>query len=115
MLTLSMHLLARLGSFIIDDGGSLRLANGPLTVELHELENECIPVKIPRDRTYCNVDLHITDIISCHDDRLHYQPNAVNNAPDCMSQMPALALMRTVSPQFFSRNLAHGPLLLRPY
>jgi hypothetical protein len=113
LLTLSHIPLPRIGSFIIDDGGFLRLANRPLTVELQDLENECIPVDIPRDRTYCSVDSYIDDLISCHDNRLRHQPNAINNAPDCMGQMSALALMRTLSPQFFDHNFNNGPFIFR--
>lgn len=48
--------LPRIGSFTIDANGFLNLTYRPLTLEIHELENEQIPVDIPRDVTYSTVD-----------------------------------------------------------
>lgn len=50
-------------------------------------------------------------LLSCHDNRLLYEQNAVNDIPDCMGQMPSLAIMRTASAQFFDRSLNHGPFI----
>ncbi|RLL93487.1 hypothetical protein CFD26_100822 [Aspergillus turcosus] len=111
MLSLSRVSLPRIGSFIIDDGGFLSLANRPLTLMLHDLENENIPVDMPTGETFASVDSYVNRLLTCHDNRLRYQPNAVNSGSDCVSQMTALALMRTVRPQFFDRGLNHGPFV----
>ncbi|KKA25783.1 hypothetical protein T310_0169 [Rasamsonia emersonii CBS 393.64] len=37
--------------------------------------------------------------------------NAVSSESDCVTQMTALALMRTIRPQFFDHNLNHGPFV----
>lgn len=48
-LSISRVPVPRIGSFIIDVDGYLRLANRPLSVEMELLENEEIPTDIPRD------------------------------------------------------------------
>jgi hypothetical protein len=113
MLTLSRVPLARIGSFIIDDGGFLRLINRPLTVEIQDLENEGILVDIPRDQTYASVDLYVNNFLSCYDNRLRHELNAVNNVPDCMGQISALTFLKIMSRQFFTRSLNHGPFIFR--
>lgn len=111
MLSLSCKSLPRIGSFTLDDDGFLRLVNRPLTQELQSLENECIPVNIPRNQPFFSVDSYVNSLLSYHDDRLEYQPNAVNGPGDCATQMTALAFMRTVRPHFFSPSLNHGPFV----
>ncbi|KAF7158008.1 hypothetical protein CNMCM6106_004297 [Aspergillus hiratsukae] len=111
MLILNRVSLPRIGSFIIDDCGFLSLANRPLTLMLHDLENENIPVDMPTDETFASVYSYVNRLFTCHDNRLRSQPNAVNSGSDCVSQMTALALMRTVRPQFFDRGLNHGPFV----
>lgn len=51
-LSLARVPLQRIGSFTIDDGGVMSLANRPLTLRLHQLENEGIPIDIARQDTY---------------------------------------------------------------
>ncbi|OAL73163.1 hypothetical protein A7D00_2936 [Trichophyton violaceum] len=51
-----------IGSFTIDNNGFISLSNRPLTLEIQELENEQIPIDIPRDYTYQTSDSYITDI-----------------------------------------------------
>lgn len=101
--------LPRIGSFRINDRGYIRLENRPITLEILDWENEKIPLDMPRDRTYETVTAYIDDLISCHDSRLRYQPNAVNTMGDCASQMCALVLMRTLRPHFFDSKLNQGP------
>lgn len=111
MLNLSRIALPKIGSFIIDDNGFLRLANRPVTLMLQDLENEKIPVDISRDQTFTSVDSYVNDLLECHDSRLRYQPNAVNSESDCVSQITALAVIRAMCPQFFDRRLNHGPFI----
>lgn len=99
----------RIGSFIIEDNGVLRLQNRPLTLEIQSLENDGIPVNIRRDEIYSTVETYIDRLLSCHDSRLRHQPNAVNDVGDCAAQMCALVLMRTLRQQFFDPHLDHGP------
>lgn len=101
--------LPRIGSLIIDDWGCLRLENRPLTLEVQDLENEKIPVDMPRTLTYSSVDSYVNDILEFHDCRLRHQPNAVNNDRDCIYQISALTMMRSVRPLFMRRDLRHGP------
>ncbi|PYH95913.1 hypothetical protein BO71DRAFT_439965, partial [Aspergillus ellipticus CBS 707.79] len=112
LLSLTRIALPKIGSFIIDDDGFLRLANRPLSIEIQQLECENIPTDIPRDCTYSNVDLYIGDMLSAHDNRFRYQPNANNDAGDCASQLSALSAMRTISRSFFQRDLRNGPFFL---
>ncbi|KAJ5618594.1 hypothetical protein N7528_006705 [Penicillium herquei] len=80
-------------------------------MEIQELENESITTDIPRDSTYSNVQSYVGEILEMHDNRLHYQPNAVNDFDDCGYQMTALTAMRTVGPLIFNRSLRRGPFI----
>lgn len=111
MLTLSRISLPKIGSFIIDDDGFLRLANRPLTLMLQDLENENIPVDISKSQVFTSVDSYVNGLLGCHDNRLSYQPNAVSSESDCVTQMTALALMRTIRSHFFDHSLNHGPFV----
>ena len=110
-LTLFRVPLPLIGSFIIDDKGFLRLGNRPLSLEIHDFENEQIPVHIPRDFTYSTVDSYVVDILALHDSRLHHQPNAINDVEDGLFQMAALTIMKTISSRFFRRDLRRGPVV----
>lgn len=111
MLSLSRTPLPYIGSHIIDDSGFLRLVNRPLTLMLQDLENAKIPVNMSRNQMFSSVDSYVNALLSCHDNRLKLQPNAVKSGGDCASQMTALALMRTIRPHFFDQNLNNGPFI----
>ncbi|PWY94186.1 hypothetical protein BO94DRAFT_485992 [Aspergillus sclerotioniger CBS 115572] len=102
----------KIGSFILDDQGFLRLRNRPLTLEIQSLENEQIFVDIPRDLTYSSADSYVNDILAFHESRLKHQPNAANDIQDCLFQMVALTLMRTVRQCFFRAELRCGPFYM---
>lgn len=108
MLSMARVHLPRIGSFLIDNQGYIRLENRPLTLDVQDLENNCIPLGIPRDRIYSTVDAYVDSLLSYHDNRLRYQPNAVNDAGDCATQMCALVLMRALRQQFFDTKLNHA-------
>ncbi|MCJ1309267.1 hypothetical protein MMC25_002926 [Agyrium rufum] len=112
ILSLSQHPLPRIGSFQIDNDGIVSLTNRPLTLELQELENEAIPVTIPRDNTYITTYSYLTDLLECHRNRLRYQPNGAMSTTDCMSQMCILVIMSAVMETFFPRGLHRGPFIL---
>jgi hypothetical protein len=112
MLALGNIPLPRIGSFTMDNDGVVRLANRPLTLQIHQLENEGIPTKIDRDTTYATTESYFLDVLSCHDNHLTHQLNAINDESDCRSQMAALATIRTVLPRFIRHDLRRGPFLL---
>ncbi|KAH1303619.1 hypothetical protein KXX47_008709, partial [Aspergillus fumigatus] len=112
MLTLARIPLPKIGSFTLDEKGYLSLNNRPLTLEIHQLENEHIPVDMPRNATYATVDSYVNDILAFHESRLRHQPNAVNNIEDGFYQTSALMVMRSVWSCFFRRDLLRGPFFL---
>ncbi|KLJ09419.1 hypothetical protein EMPG_15154 [Blastomyces silverae] len=77
LLSLSQIPLQQIGSFIIDCNGFLRLGNRPLSIEIQQLENEKIPINIPRDYTYSTVESYVMDMLAIHDSRLQNQPNTI--------------------------------------
>ncbi|EPS31236.1 hypothetical protein PDE_06191 [Penicillium oxalicum 114-2] len=105
ILSLTRIPLPRIGSFKIDENGYLSLSKRPLTLEIQQLENEHIPVDIPRDVTYTNVASYITDRIAYHESRLHHQPTAVTSAEGGLYQTSALMVMRSIWSCFFRREL----------
>lgn len=111
LLSISRIPIPRIGSFIIDNKGFLVLENRPLSIEIQQLENEKIPTGISRDYTYSTVDSYVTDVLTLHDNRFRYQPNAVNNIGDCVFQLSSLSAMRTISKSFFQRKFRRGPFV----
>lgn len=109
LLSITRIPLPKIGSFIIDHGGFLRLTNRPLSLEIQEMENEEIPTNIPRDYTYSTVESYVADILRVHDNRIRYQPNTINDTGDYIYQTSALATMRTVLPSFFKPERRRGP------
>lgn len=110
LLELSRVPLPRIGSFTVDDNGFLRLANRPLLQTVHQLENEQIPVDIPRQLTYTSVDSYVIDTLNgLHDSRLSHQLNGATDERDCIYQMSALAAMKSISSLFLRRDLRNGP------
>ncbi|KAK1141276.1 hypothetical protein N8T08_009179 [Aspergillus melleus] len=103
--------LPRIGSFIIDLDGCLRLTNRPLSIELQQMENEKISTDINRDYTYSTVDSYLVDLLALHDNRFRYQPNAVNNLGDCVHQLSTLTAMRSVFQSLFDRAFRRGPFV----
>jgi hypothetical protein len=54
----SLMSLPRIGSWILDSNGALRLSNRPLTLRLHLLENGGIPTNISRNLTFSAADAY---------------------------------------------------------
>lgn len=111
ILSLGRIPLARIGSFTLDNAGVLSLSNRPLTLRLQELENRAIPINISRGDTYTAVEPYVLDLLAYHESRLRYQPNSINDGPDCRGQMAAITGMRAVLPHFIDRDLRNGPFL----
>ncbi|KAJ5734730.1 hypothetical protein N7533_013133, partial [Penicillium manginii] len=99
LLALARTLLPKTGSFILDEKDCVKLENRPLTLQLQQLENEQIPVDIPRNTTYTSADSYIHDIISFHDSRLCHKPNSINHLEDGFYQTSALMVMRSICDQ----------------
>ena len=112
ILSLAKTPLPRIGSFVLDEKGYLSLTNRPLTLQLQMLENEDIPVDIPRHVTHSTVDSYINDIFSFHESRFRNQPNAVNSLQEGFYQTCALMVMRSIWPCFFRREFLRGPFFL---
>lgn len=111
-LSLTRTPLPRIGSFILDNKGYQRLNNRPLTLQVHQLENEQIPSDIPRVVTHISVDSYINDLLSLHESRLCHQPNAVSHLEDGFYQTSALMVMRSIWPCYFRRESLRGPFFL---
>lgn len=109
LLSIARIPLPRIGSFVVNNNGILQLTNRPLSLEIQQLENEEFPTDMPRDYTYLTVDSYITDILTFHDNRLRYQPNAINDAGDYIYQASALTAMRAIFPIYFQRKFRRGP------
>lgn len=111
ILSLNRTQLPQIGSLALNDDGVVSLKNRPLTLRLQTLENEGIPT-IPRDSTYQSVEPYILDLLQCHDNRIHYQPNAIHDLNDGQEQFAALTMMRGLLCQFVSRQYRNGPFVL---
>lgn len=111
MLDLAKVPLPRIGSWTMDNSGVLKLTNRPLTLLLHQLENAEIRTGIPRDRTYTSVEPYLLDLITCHDNRLRYQPNSIHHQSDGDQQLAALTAMRALLPKFTDSRFRQGPFV----
>ncbi|RMD44415.1 hypothetical protein DV735_g758, partial [Chaetothyriales sp. CBS 134920] len=112
MISLARVPQPRIGSFTIDNKGFVSLSNRPLTLQLQAQENEGIPTKIDRLRTYECTESYAMDLLACHDSRLLHQPNSMNDEMDGRRQMSAIGLMRSVLPQFIDSRTMRGPFFV---
>ncbi|KAF4987525.1 hypothetical protein FDECE_15401 [Fusarium decemcellulare] len=111
MLRLAKLPLPRIGSWTMDNKGTLTLTNRPLTPALYELENAHIPTEIPRDLTYTTVEPYLLDLIACQDNLIRYQPNSIHEEGDGEKQLAALTAMRALLPKFTDRQFRTGPFV----
>ncbi|ODA83558.1 hypothetical protein RJ55_02072 [Drechmeria coniospora] len=112
MLSLARFHFPRIGSLTMDNHGVVGLRHRPLTLHLHQLENEGVPTDIPRDSTYTTSDGYARDLLACHDNRVRHQPNTILDYADGQSQLSALTMMRALLPHFTNRARRHGPFPL---
>ncbi|KAI9841636.1 MAG: hypothetical protein M1837_000483 [Sclerophora amabilis] len=114
MLSLGSIPLPRIGSFTLDDHGFLSLTNRPLTLDLHQMENENIPIDIPRELTYATTESYVVDLLHCHRTRIIHQPNSIHDEKDGLYQVSAMTAMGAVPvfEHFFDRCLRNGPFAL---
>lgn len=108
ILSLNRTQFPAIGSLTLNNDGVINLTNRPLTLRLQTLENEGIST-FPRDSTYTAVEPYVLDLLQCHDNRIHYQPNAVHHFKDGEEQFAALTMMRALLGQFVSREYRNGP------
>ncbi|PYH36026.1 uncharacterized protein BO87DRAFT_433019 [Aspergillus neoniger CBS 115656] len=101
-----------IGSLTMNNQGNIKLTNRPLTLRLHQLENESIPTNIGRDLTYSTCDSYYMDLLSCHDSRLRRAPNSVRDKADGEAQLSALTIMRALLPHFTCRDYRRGPFIM---
>lgn len=112
MLSLAQIPLPRIASWTIDDCGTLSLTNRPLTLTLHQLENEGIPTNIARNLTYPATEGYYLDLLACHDSVIRHKPNAILDEDDGEAQLSALTMMKAVLPHSACRELRYGPFVL---
>ncbi|KAL8821123.1 MAG: hypothetical protein Q9223_000778 [Gallowayella weberi] len=87
-------------------------ADRPLSIPLHELENGGTPTSIGKKDTYTAIDPYALDLLTCHENRVQYQPNSIIDEPDARYQMAAITGLRVVLPHFIQRDSRHGPYRL---
>lgn len=76
-------------------------------------ENEGIPTDIPRHRTYTQVEPYLSDLLTFQDNKIRYQPNAVQSEADGKMQLAALAALRATMHHFIRPECRDGPFFLR--
>ncbi|KAH6715962.1 hypothetical protein BKA61DRAFT_654855 [Leptodontidium sp. MPI-SDFR-AT-0119] len=109
MLSLNKSPLPAIGSLTLNHQGCITLTNRPLTLQLHSLENEGVPTFIRS--TYSTVEPYLLDLLSCHDNRISYQPNSIHDKDDGQQQLAALTMMRAVLHHFIQRDYRNGPFV----
>jgi hypothetical protein len=113
MLAIGRVPMPRIGSLTIDQSGYLQLNNRPLTMTLHQLENEGINTGIGRSDTFSSSIDYGMDLVNLHDQNLRDQPNAISSEGDGKLQMATFACMRMLLPHFFSRSIRNGPFIFQ--
>jgi hypothetical protein len=112
MLSLSQSRLPCIGSWTLHSNGVLQLSNRPLTLRLHQLENEGIPTNVNRSLTYPTADTYYLDLLSCHDSRIRHQPNSLNDENDGHAQMANLTIMRALLSHFTNLSFTSSPIFI---
>ncbi|CZS99684.1 hypothetical protein WAI453_002381 [Rhynchosporium graminicola] len=110
-LSLNKTPLPSIGSLTFKNQGIITLTNRPLTLQLQSMENEGIPTMISRSATYSAVEPYFLDLLSCHDNRITFQPNAIHDADDGQQQLAALTMMHAVMHHFCPCDSRHGPFV----
>ncbi|KHN98654.1 Protein kinase-like domain protein [Metarhizium album ARSEF 1941] len=112
-LSLNSVPLPRIGSYRLQPDASLALCNRPLSFYFHMLENEGIPTRVPRNRTYAQVESYLSDLLSFHDNKIRHQPNAIHDQDDGMAQLAALTTLRATMHHFIRQECRDGPFFLQ--
>ncbi|KAB8356465.1 hypothetical protein FH972_024048 [Carpinus fangiana] len=112
LLALAKVPLPRIGAFRLDDEGRLNLANRPLSNSFMMLENDQIPLNIPRDMTYETADTYLLDVLSTHDARIIHQLNGAVSESDFVYQTSTISSARASFFQIVQQDLRTGPFIL---
>ncbi|KKK16642.1 hypothetical protein ARAM_000507 [Aspergillus rambellii] len=112
ILSLSQFPFDRIGSLTIDNQGTIKHTNRPLTLRLHHLENESVPTNMDRHLTYSTSDSYFMDMLSYHDSRLRHAPNSIRDKADGEEQLSTLTIMRALLPHFSHRDYRRGPFIM---
>lgn len=102
----------RIGAWRLQDNDTIALDNRPLNLYMHMLESDGIPSRIPRRRTYAEVDGYLSDLLSLQDAKLRSQPNAISDGDDGKQQLAAGVGMRAVMHQFLDPETRQGPFYM---
>lgn len=100
-----------IGSFTFHDDGTISLTNRPLTTTMAILESSGVPRIMGQHTTYKTVEAYFSDLLTYHDKRFIYQPNAVNDAKDCQLQMTIKTILRALHHHYMNRDLRNGPFI----
>lgn len=113
-IALSMNAVAqpRIGSLSLQTDNTISLTNRPLNLYMHMVENEGIPTRIPRQRTYLDTDSYVSDLLSLQSSKLQNQPNSVLDIEDGRRQMAALTALRATMHHFIDPDYRQGPFYL---
>ncbi|KAM3535452.1 hypothetical protein MY4038_001324 [Beauveria bassiana] len=75
-------------------------------------ENEGVSLRIPRQRTYLEVESYLSDLLSLQDAKLQEQPNSILDTEDGRRQMAAIVALRATMHRFIDPDLRQGPFYL---
>ncbi|PQK09298.1 hypothetical protein BB8028_0001g13680 [Beauveria bassiana] len=112
-ITLSMNAtpLPRIGSLSLHRD-TISLSNRPLNLFMHMAENEGVSLRVPRQRTYLEVESYLSDLLSLQDAKLQEQPNSILDTEDGRRQMAAIVALRATMHRFIDPDLRQGPFYL---
>ncbi|RMZ85019.1 hypothetical protein DV738_g273, partial [Chaetothyriales sp. CBS 135597] len=112
MLNLSLVPLPRIGSWTMDNNGSISLTNRPF----HDLtafwNRHHIPLGMPRDLTYSSAQSYIQDLLAYQDARMQHQANSILNRDDGIYQLSALVGLCATIPRLFNTSLSRGRFVM---
>lgn len=111
-LALARVRLPRIGALRMDNDGQVTVANRPLSTDIVMMENEGIPIDIPRDMTYSSADTFLLDLLATHDARIIHQPNGASSVADLLYQTSTLSSARAIFFQMLRTDLRRGPFIL---
>ncbi|KAK2751156.1 hypothetical protein FQN57_000232 [Myotisia sp. PD_48] len=112
MISLANISQPRIGSWTIDDYGSISLSNRPLFYHFYQLENWRVSA-IRRGATYTDSWSFFLGMIEAYDNRLRDHPNAASSDDDARDQAGDLVLLKAVLPQYLARDYRTGPFVMQ--
>ena len=113
MLSLARVPQPRIGSFRINDDGTITLTGRPLTCAMMILENDGTPRTINEKDTFASTDTFVSDMLSFYSSRFLSHPNACYDASDCREQMAIQVILRAISHRYIEPGHRAGPFLVQ--